>query len=712
MADERIDIEIVDKVSPNVRKKVLEIAQAARRADSAVSKLKTQLNSIDSSALNKLAASSAKVTNALARETNANARLTSANARMQDSTNKAALSQQRLATETQRTSAAQARARAASQNAAAASSRAEIAALRLSTAQDRLNASTTRSNRSLGNFVRTAAAFAGVGFSAVGIVRASDAYTILENKIRNVVDSEEQLVTVTEKVFDVANRTRTPVQETAQAFQRFDLALQQLGASQQESLRLTETVNKALVVSGSTTSEQASALLQLSQAFNKGKLDGDEFRSVMELMPSAADAISKELNVTRGELLKLAPQGKITAEVMRQAFANAADEIDEKFGRTVPTLGQSFAVLRNSATQFFGEINKRLGITEALAKAMLTIADNMKVVGVALVALGAGLAVAFGPAILSGVAAMGTAIKGLTLAIAANPIGALIVAATTAIAVFVAFKDEIKLSEDGVVSLGDTATAVFQLIGETIAPVVQFFRDVWNAAFNEVESRSSGFVGIIGKALSNVVTIAKSVVNGYIALWVGAYNSIIKGWELFPGALKDIAVGAMNAVINVVERGINGVLNKIGQLLELANDAAEFLGLNPVFNTEFDVDLSRFKGELSGAASELGNVFSEEFSSAFNTDFIGNAVGAVRDRARQVANERIAQEQAAGSGGQLRAAGESQASGSSDESKAAAKRAEALSRVNRELDSNFVFLECLGRKGKFNNSLTKLTTSC
>lgn len=695
MADERIDIEIGDKVSPNVRKKVLEIADAARRADSAVMKLKSQLASVDQTALTKLANASAKVTNALARETNATARLTSANARMQDSNNRAAISQQRLATETQRTAAAQQRASAAASNAAAAQSRAELAALRLRTAQDRLNTSTERSNRSLGSFIRTAAAFAGIGFSGAAIIQAADSYTILENKLRNVVDSERQLVEVTNEVFDIASRTRTPVQDTAQAFQRFDLALQQLGASQRESLQLTETVNKALVLSGATTNEQSSALLQLSQAFNKGKLDGDEFRTVMELMPGVADAIAKQLKVTRGELLELAPQGKITAEVMRQAFANARDEIANKFGKTIPTIGQAFTVLRNRATQFFGEINKRLGITEALSKALLFLADNMKAVGVALAALTAALLVAFGPAILAGIGAATTAVKAFTLAIAANPIGALIVGLTTAIALFAAFKDDIKVSEDGVVSLGDTATAVFQLIGEAIAPVVQFFRDVWNTAFNEVEERSSGFVGIIGTALRNVVSITKTIVNGYIAIWVGAYNAIIKGWELFPAALKDIVVGAVNGVITVVESMINGVLNGLKKLLELANDAAEFLGLNPVFNTDFDVDLSRFKGELTGAASELGGIVQKEFTDAFNTDFIGSAVNAVSERARQIANERIANE---GATSQLRGEGAPAVRGTVDPKagKAAEKRADALAKVNRELDSELRLLGLLG----------------
>lgn len=492
MTDERIDIEIGDKVSPNVRKKILELAEAARRADSAVVKLKNELQSVDTTSLNKLATASAKVTNSLARETNAAARLTSANARMTNANNRASLSQQKLATETERTSAAQSRAAAAAQSAAAATSRAELAALRLRNAQDKLSVSTQRSNRNLTGFVRTAITFAGISFGGAAVVGAADSYTILENKLRNVVETEKQLVAVTGEVFDIARRTRAPVQDTAQAFQRFDLALKQLGASQRESLELTETVNKSLILSGSTTNETSSALLQLSQAFNKGKLDGDEFRTVMELMPTVADAIAKELKVTRGELLNLAPQGKITAEVMRRAFANAREEIGERFAKTVPTLGQALTNLRTSAIQFFGELNKSLGVTEAMSRAIVLLADNFEVAALALAGLGSALAVSFAPAIIRSIVAATTAMRAFTAAIAANPIGLLAVAISTAISALIIFRDRTIEIGDTAIRVGNVLNAVWTTVSESISGTVKWIWNLLSALGNLLTLNLSG----------------------------------------------------------------------------------------------------------------------------------------------------------------------------------------------------------------------------
>ena len=249
--------------------------------------------------------------------------------------------------------------------------------LRLRKEQEALNKTTKTTTNSLIQYGRAFVGITGGVLIVRRLTETADAYTLLQNKLTLVSDSQEQVNELTREMFEISGRTFANVEDTAKAFQRFDLALTQLGASQKETLRLTETVNKSLILSGANTGEQSAALLQLSQAFNKGKLDGDEFRSVMELMPPIADAIAKQLGVTRGELLKLAPEGKITAEVMRQAFAKAADEIDRNFSQVVPTISQSMTVLKNEFTAFFGEVNTLTGASNGLSESISDLSQSL-----------------------------------------------------------------------------------------------------------------------------------------------------------------------------------------------------------------------------------------------------------------------------------------------------------------------------------------------
>lgn len=142
MADERIDIEITDKVSPAPAKKLRDIASAATQADTALNRVKASLASVDGSALTRLANASARLTNAQAREVSATARLEQARSKMITATSRAAVEEQRLATEAARTEAAQQRFATATAQAEAAKARAEAASLRLAAAKHRETAAT------------------------------------------------------------------------------------------------------------------------------------------------------------------------------------------------------------------------------------------------------------------------------------------------------------------------------------------------------------------------------------------------------------------------------------------------------------------------------------------------------------------------------------------------------------------------------------------
>jgi tape measure domain-containing protein len=471
MADERIDIQINDKVDPRIEQKILKVAVAAEKTGRAVERLKRQLDSVNATALNKLANASAKVTNALARETQANAKIMIAKARVKDINAKLAVSEQRLATEIQRTQAAINRANAvitaasnktaeskakvavATKRATTEQKRAELVAVRLSNAYKRLSESGKKASFSMRSFAASAASFFALGISGRALIDFADSFTLIQNRLRVVTDTSSELATTTERVFDIAKRTRTGVLETARAFQRFDRALKNLGRSQEDSLRLTETINKSLIISGSTVGEASAGLLQLSQAFNKGKLDGDEFRTVMELMPTVADAIATELGVVTGELLNLAPQGRITGRVLADALDRVSKKVDRDFAKLAPTLAQGFTNLKTAAIDAFGEFEKRTGLFAAMARGVVLISSNLKTI----IPLLAGLGVVITAAVLPSITVMIKALGGLALAILASPVGLILGALTAATAAFILFQDETSEAAKDLANFNDIA---------------------------------------------------------------------------------------------------------------------------------------------------------------------------------------------------------------------------------------------------------------
>ena len=126
-------------------------------------------------------------------------------------------------------------------------------------------------------------------------------------------------------------------------------------------------------------SEAGAALLQLSQAFSKGKLDGDEFRTVAETMPLLMDAIAKKMGVTRGELLELRKQGKLTLDVMIEAIRDAQPEVDKQFSSYKMRVSDALTELKNQWIKFWGEMESKYEISQKIGNGLMLIANNFHV---------------------------------------------------------------------------------------------------------------------------------------------------------------------------------------------------------------------------------------------------------------------------------------------------------------------------------------------
>lgn len=219
-------------------------------------------------------------------------------------------------------------------------------------------------------------ALIGIGGLALArqILVLADTFGALQNKLRVVTEGQAQLTDVTQKLFDISQRTRSSFESSIELYSRLALSTKELGLNQAQVIDFTETLNKAVVLSGATATEASNALIQLSQGLASGALRGDELRSVLEQLPTVADVIAKGLGVTRGQLRKLGEEGKITAEDVVRAFQSAREELGEKFAKTVPTLAQEFTKLKNAVLLAAGGANLR-PLTEALAELTDLVSD-------------------------------------------------------------------------------------------------------------------------------------------------------------------------------------------------------------------------------------------------------------------------------------------------------------------------------------------------
>jgi tape measure domain-containing protein len=235
----------------------------------------------------------------------------------------------------------------------------------------------------------------------------ADALTNMENRLRLTTTSAANLQQVQNALFESANRSRSAIESTADIYSRIALSARQLGVSQQQVINVTETLQKAAVLSGASAQEANAALVQLGQGLASDRLSGDELRSVLEQLPYVADILVDYLNktqqfgnVSRGTLRELGREGKLTADIIFKAIEASQSGVDALFAQTQPTIESAFLIARNNLKKFIDDFDDATGASAAIASAIIAISQNIDVLIVGLGLVAAGFAASFGAAVL------------------------------------------------------------------------------------------------------------------------------------------------------------------------------------------------------------------------------------------------------------------------------------------------------------------------
>lgn len=258
----------------------------------------------------------------------------------------------------------------------------------------RLEAGVNRTERSVASMERTMSSLTGVAkglmaaLSVQQVAQYADAWVTVNNKLANAVRPNEQLADVTQRVFDISQKTMSSLDATAALYGRLERATRSAGTSTKDLTRIVTTINQGLAVSGATTQEASSTMIQLSQALASGVLRGEEFNSISENGSRLAVALADSLGVTVGQLRSMAADGKLTTDVVVNGLLTQGDQIAKEFAKTTMTLGQAFEVASNNVTKFVGESSTIKSAYAGFNGTIVTLSENLNALATVFVGLG------------------------------------------------------------------------------------------------------------------------------------------------------------------------------------------------------------------------------------------------------------------------------------------------------------------------------------
>lgn len=162
------------------------------------------------------------------------------------------------------------------------------------------------------------------------------------------------------KVMASAQRSRAYYMNTAAAVAKLGTNARDAFTNMDEVIAFSELVNKSFVIGGAGAQEQSAAMLQLTQAMASGVLRGEELNSIFENAPGIIQSIAKYLDVPIGQIRTMASEGQITADIVKNAMFEAADDIENKFSNMPKTWGQIWTGMKNKALSIFAPILNKL----------------------------------------------------------------------------------------------------------------------------------------------------------------------------------------------------------------------------------------------------------------------------------------------------------------------------------------------------------------
>lgn len=537
------------------------------------------------------------------------------------------------------------------------------------------------------NFVRVLKKLVGcLGFKVFETTTAS--LTEYKAQLDGAADSAEKNYAVMQRLTELAKGTPS-FEQTSESSLSNSNAIKELGYSTNQQLVYTEALNNALIASSIKSNLVTGDMYALQKAMILSKLSGIELTTVMENSGYIIEILAKQLDAIKDQLLETGKQGQIMANVIMQALQN--NNMSQQNTQETPNkILEAFENLKSGIQGYISERDNVNGANNTIAESISWLSENSKNAASDLIMLGASYVAATlyntlfadsienaitGPILwlsknlenaasaltVLGVGYMAATVYNalfvksvemgnstvtkatamvmrLNMALLANPIGLIIVAISAVIAALVLFSDEIKLTEDGAISLKDVAITVWDDIKKGISSAIEVIKKVWNILTNTIDEYLGGLGLTFSDVFNGILGVVKSACNIIIKLIMMAganfsfvFNNFGAAWEIVWTKMKNFAKKIMEDVLNswqLLFRGLAELISFVNpKLAKSINDTLDSLTIN------FD------KAEISESAKnqlkEGWQKLKDQYKNIIETDQIGNFYSDIIFRAGQ-----------------------------------------------------------------------------
>ncbi|EOH3199812.1 TPA: tape measure protein [Klebsiella pneumoniae] len=221
-----------------------------------------------------------------------------------------------------------------------------------------------------GGFSRLAVAVKGyISIQAlIKLQQLSEEFTLLQARVTRLSSSSEEGARSFQQLVSIASTTGASLGDTVNLWQQLTATLKTVGATNSDVNRLVMTLQKIGTIGGSSAQEMANALRQFMQSVASGRIQAEEFNSVLEQMPELARQIADGMGIPFNELRQLMLAGKLDIGEVLAAIERRSDEINQQFEKMPRTVTQATNALVTQFGVAVSKIDDAIGASRYLAK--------------------------------------------------------------------------------------------------------------------------------------------------------------------------------------------------------------------------------------------------------------------------------------------------------------------------------------------------------
>lgn len=378
------------------------------------------------------------------------------------------------------------------------------------------------------------------------LVGLSDTMAQTNARLDMMNDGLQTTAELNQMIYESAQRSRGEYQQTADMVAKLGTLAGDAFNSSAEIVAFVEQINKQMTLAGTSTEGAQAAVLQLTQALSSGALRGEELNSVLEQAPTIAQAIAKYMGVSTGVMREMASEGKITADVVKNALFAAADETNKKFEKMPLTWGQVWTKFKNAALNASRPVLNAINdVANALDDAAVWIDNNKNIVVSAFAAIATAATIAGASALFS----------------AASSAAAWLAAVWPVLLAAAAIGSIIYLAREAGATWQEIGGVIGGLFGLWYAQCINFFvAPLWNAMAN--------VANFIGNVFNDPIGAVK---NGFYSLAINVLESVSK----MAHGVEDLINNIPGVQVSITS-GVDKLLRDVRKNAAEAKDAYEW----------------------------------------------------------------------------------------------------------------------------------------